>query len=74
MSDGNITLNTNGTFTVKSGGIFSINDNTITGSGDGTQIVTVENGGIFKCGTNKGFNGVYHHASSNKKLRNQFKH
>ena len=58
MSDGNIYLNKDGTFKVKSGGIFSINDNTITGSGDGSQTVTIENGGLLKCGTNMGFNGA----------------
>ena len=55
-STGNISLNTNGTFTVKTGGVFEINDNSITGPG-GTQIVTVENGGIFRTGNNEGFNG-----------------
>lgn len=55
-SNGNITLNSNGTFTVKNNGTFVINDNNITGSG-GTQTVTVENGGIFRCGNSKGFNG-----------------
>lgn len=58
MSEGNIKLNTNGTFTVKTGGIFWINDNTITGNGDHTQTVKVESGAIFKCGTNLGFNGA----------------
>jgi len=56
MSDGNITLNTNGIFRVKSGGVFTINDNTINGP-NGTQTIIVESGGYFKCGTNKGFNG-----------------
>ena len=55
-SGGNITLNTNGTFTVKNGGIFEINANSITcPSGGGT--VTVENGGVFLAGNNQGFNG-----------------
>ena len=58
MSDGNIWLNTNGTFTVKNGGVFSINDNTIRGIGDATQTIIVESGGVFKCGTNMGFNGA----------------
>ncbi len=57
MGDGNITLNNNGTFIVKSGGVFTINDNTINGP-VGTQTVTVEGGGYFKCGTNMGFNGA----------------
>lgn len=55
-SNGNITLNDLGTFMVKPGGVFSINDNTITGPA-GNQLVTVESGGIFKCGNNQGFNG-----------------
>ena len=58
MSDGKIYLNTNGTFTVKSGGIFWINDNTITGNGDHSQTIKVESGAIFQCGTNLGFNGA----------------
>lgn len=57
-SNGNITLNSKGTFTVKNNGIFVVNDNNITGAdNDGTQSVTIENGGIFRCGNNKGFNG-----------------
>lgn len=51
-----ITLNDLGTFTVKSGGVFSINDNSINGPA-GTQTVTVEADGVFKCGNNEGFNG-----------------
>jgi hypothetical protein len=57
MSQGNISLNDGGTFTVKNGGIFTINDNTIIGSGNGTETITVESGGTFKCGNNQGFNG-----------------
>ena len=55
-SNGNITLNAMGTFTVKNNGVFVINDNNITGTG-GTQTVTVESGGTFRCGNNQGFNG-----------------
>ena len=55
-SSGNITLNNGGSFTVKPTGVFSINDNSIFGP-TGTQTVTVESGGVFKCGNNKGFNG-----------------
>jgi len=55
-SSGNITLKNLGTFIVKSGGSFTINDNNITGP-TGTQTVTVENGAIFNCGNSKGFNG-----------------
>jgi hypothetical protein len=58
MSDGKIFLNSNGTFTVKNGGVFWINDNTITGSGDHSEIVKVEGGATFRCGTNLGFNGA----------------
>ena len=58
MSDGKIFLNSNGTFTVKNGGVFWINDNTITGSGDHSEIVKVESGATFRCGTNLGFNGA----------------
>ena len=55
-SSGNISLKNLGTFIVKSGGSFTINDNNITGSA-GTQTVTVENGAVFNCGNSKGFNG-----------------
>jgi hypothetical protein len=56
MSGGNITLNNLGTFKIKNGAIFTANDNTIDGP-TGTQTVTVESGGLFKCGTNRGFHG-----------------
>lgn len=49
-------MNSAGTFTVKTGGIFTINDNSIVGP-TGTQTVTVENGAIFKTGDVDGFNG-----------------
>ena len=55
-SNGNIGLNDMGTFTVKTGGIFTINDNTITGP-TGTQTATVESGGIFRVGNNEGLHG-----------------
>ena len=55
-SNSNISLNANGTFTVKTGGVFEINDNGITGPA-GTQTITVENGAIFRSGNNEGFNG-----------------
>ncbi|HXR84229.1 MAG TPA: hypothetical protein VN722_07970 [Hanamia sp.] len=58
MSIGNIGLNSNGSFVIKNGGIFSINDNTIIGDGSGTQTVVVQSGGTLKCGTNLGFNGA----------------
>ncbi|HEU5052820.1 MAG TPA: T9SS type A sorting domain-containing protein, partial [Hanamia sp.] len=57
ISWGNINLNAKGTFTVKNGGVFSMNDNTIKGE-EGIQTVTVESGGYFKCGNNQGFNGA----------------
>ena len=54
-----ITLKTNGSFKVKNGGTFTITNNkTIKASPtDGTQTVTLENGGLFECGSNQGFNG-----------------
>lgn len=55
-SNGNINLNPNGSFTVKTNGIFMINADAIVGT-NGTESVTVENGAIFKCGNNEGFNG-----------------
>ena len=55
-SSGNITLNDAGTFVVKPGGVFAINSDAITGP-VGNQTITVENGGIFRCGNNEGFNG-----------------
>ncbi len=57
MSQGNISLNDGGTFVIKSGSVFAINDNTIIGSGKGTEIITVESGGTLRCGNNQGFNG-----------------
>jgi hypothetical protein len=57
MSQGNISLNDGGTFTVKTGSVFAINDNTIIGSGKGTETIIVESGGTFKCGNNQGFSG-----------------
>jgi hypothetical protein len=66
-SNGNITLNTSGTFVVKNGGIFVINDNNITGAG-ATQTVTVENGGVFRCGNNEGFNGFAATFTSNSSI------
>ena len=55
-STGNITLAGFGTFSVKNGGVFSINDNTITGPA-GTQTITVDDGGTFNSGNSKGFHG-----------------
>jgi autotransporter-associated beta strand protein len=55
-SNGNITLGTNGTFTVKTGSVFEMNDNALTGP-SGTQTVTIQTGAVFKCGNALGFNG-----------------
>ena len=55
-SNGNITLGSGGTFTVKPGSIFELNDDAIVGPA-GSQTVTVETGGTFKCGNVLGFNG-----------------
>ncbi|SDG67317.1 InlB B-repeat-containing protein [Winogradskyella thalassocola] len=55
-SNANITLQDNGIFTVKSTGVFEINNNAIVGP-TGTQTVRVENGGVFKTGDVDGFNG-----------------
>lgn len=72
-SNGYITLKNLGTFIVKPTGIFSINDNSITGP-IGTQTITVESGGVFKCGNNKGFNGfipeLYAYSSINPDIEN----
>jgi len=56
MSTGKISLNDLGTFKIKNGAIFTANDNTIEGT-TGSQTVIVESGGLFRCGTNKGFHG-----------------
>lgn len=55
-SNGNITLKSDGSFTVKGTGVFTINSNSIIGP-SGTQTVTIEDGGIFRCGNNEGFHG-----------------
>jgi hypothetical protein len=72
-SNGYIILNNLGTFIVKPTGIFSINDNSITGP-IGAQTITVESGGVFKCGNNKGFNGfipeLYAYSSINPDIEN----
>lgn len=56
-SNGNIRLNSYGTFTIKGGGVFTINSDAITGP-DGSQLVTVESGGVFNCGNFLGFYGA----------------
>jgi hypothetical protein len=66
-SSGNITLKDLGTFKVKNGGVFTINDNTITGP-TGTQTITIENGGLFKTGNNEGFHGFAATFSNNSSL------
>ena len=55
-SNGNIKLGSGGVFTVKTGSIFEINDDAIVGPA-GSQTVTVETSGTFKCGSVLGFNG-----------------
>ena len=56
-SSGNITLNANGSFTVKTGGIFEMNDDSITGPLGTGETVTVETGATFKTGDKDGFTG-----------------
>ncbi|MEO6732368.1 MAG: hypothetical protein ABIN01_14215 [Ferruginibacter sp.] len=68
-SNGNITLNNNGTFIVKAGGAFEINDNSIIGAASsGGQSVVVENNGTFLCGNNQGFNGYAALISDNSSI------
>ena len=55
-STGNIALSSGGTFTVKTNGVFEINDQAITGTLD-IETVTVETGATFKCGNALGFHG-----------------
>ncbi len=56
---GDIALGTNGSFTVKNGGIFTITNNKSINAtpSDGTQTITLENRSTFDCGSNQGFNG-----------------
>jgi hypothetical protein len=56
-SNGNIKLNPGGSFAIKPTGIFTINDDAITGV-NGTQTLTIQNGGVFNCGSSLGFYGV----------------
>ncbi len=53
-STGLLTLASNGTFKVKAGGVFTINSDNITGP-IGTQTVTIDSGGTFRCGDPDGF-------------------
>jgi autotransporter-associated beta strand protein len=55
-SDGNITLNSGGSFTVKSAATFNMNANSIEGP-TVSQTVTIENGGTFNCGNVEGLVG-----------------
>jgi hypothetical protein len=55
-SNANINLAPGGSFTIKNGAAFTINDESITGQ-TGTQTVTVENDGKFICGDADGFTG-----------------
>ena len=56
-SNSNINLRANGSFTILNGAIFTINDEGIVGDGSGTQSVTVQTGGTFRCGDTHGFSG-----------------
>lgn len=56
MGLGNVLLQSGGTFTVKNGGVFTINADLIAGA-TGTQTVQVENGGTFRVGKAAGFSG-----------------
>ncbi len=55
-SSGNINLAADGSFTIKTGGRFTINADQITGT-TGTQTVAVEAGAEFRCGNANGFSG-----------------
>ena len=55
-SNANINLNSGGSFTIKNGAVFTINDESITGQ-TGTQTVTLESGARFVCGDAHGFTG-----------------
>ncbi|TWI81261.1 putative secreted protein (Por secretion system target) [Lacibacter cauensis] len=55
-SNGNINLAAGGSFVIKSGAVFTINDESITGS-TGMQTVTIETGARFVCGDADGFSG-----------------
>ena len=68
-SNSNIVLNNNGVFTVKPGGVFEINDNSIIAANTTSgQSVYVENNGTFLCGNNKGFNGFTSTFSENSSI------
>lgn len=56
-SNANITLNDFGSFTIKNGGVFEMTDNSIVGP-TGTQTLTVESNGLFKCAIASGFYGA----------------
>lgn len=55
-SNTNINLGSGGSFVIKSGASFTINDEAITGP-NGTQTVTLESGSRFVCGDMHGFSG-----------------
>lgn len=55
-SNANINLGSGGSFTIKNGAVFTINDESITGQ-TGIQTVTLENGARFVCGDVDGFTG-----------------
>ncbi|MEO6347016.1 MAG: T9SS type A sorting domain-containing protein [Aquaticitalea sp.] len=56
-SNGNITLHGSGSFIIKNGGVFEMSDNSIIGP-TGTQTLTVEPTGLFKCAIESGFYGA----------------
>lgn len=66
-SNSNIILRDLGTFTIKNVGVFTINDNGITGPA-GIQTVTIESGATFNCGNNEGFNGFTATFSNNSSI------
>jgi len=55
-SNANINLSAGGSFTIKTGSSFTINDESITGQ-SGTQTITLESGAKFICGDEDGFSG-----------------
>src|SRR5690606_17696189 len=59
IGNGNINLREGGKFTLKSGGVFEVNSQSIKAlSGSANQQVIVESGSIFKTGSQHGFHGL----------------
>ena len=69
-SNENIFLNkTAGSFTIKSGATYAPNSKSlISENAINTSVITVENGGIFKTGNNKGFSGTPYTVPSNSSI------